>query len=374
MRSGVSRRWILGLGHLDQQRLAEGAALEEVHVLLDWHQMVGRHGADQLAGLGPQMLGEALADIRVAQIAEAASVRLGRELVEVAGRVLLLQELAQDVGVVSGGDGLDLVAQHLAIGRAGRGRLRDVLQHPAPLGDADGGVCLGAGMIGHHVADHAAQLPAGVDVVAHVGHAVVGEALAADAQDRRARGFRHPAVDAVTDDVVETLAFEVKRGEVGLVDADVLELQRGDACLAVADMTLGQVDAVEAGAGETQGQRDDIAARGASQLQHARLRDGRGADAEQGGERRQSRRRRLGEGLGGVGDDIVVAGGGRGARCGSGIGHGSLAPPMSCGPICRRCRTFARRWPTAACWAGVDGRRGGRGRNYRLTSLLETRI
>ena len=164
-------------------------------------------------------------------------------------------------------------------------------------------------MVDHHIADHAAQVPAGEDIVADVGDTVVGQVLGRDAQDGVAHVGRDPAVDPVADDVVEALDPEVEGGDVALLDAHVTEIQGGDAGLTIAHVAVGEVDTAEAAAGEPQRQRDEVAARGAAELQHAALRHGRCAEPEQGGERGQARRLRLRERLGDVRDEIVVAAG-----------------------------------------------------------------
>ena len=62
----------------------------------------------------------------------------------------------------------------------------------------------------------------------------------------------------MTDHVVEPLSGRVERGQVALLEADVLKRQFGNPLAAVVDVSLGQIDAAEARSREPRRQRDDV--------------------------------------------------------------------------------------------------------------------
>ena len=58
-------------------------------------------------------------------------------------------------------------------------------------------------VVAKHLTDHPAQVPSGVGIVAHIGHAVRLQILGENVEDFILNGRRHPRVDAVTDNVIE---------------------------------------------------------------------------------------------------------------------------------------------------------------------------
>ena len=78
------------------------------------------------------------------------------------------------------------------------------------------------------------------------------------------------------DDVVEWAQAGVQVEDVALPQFQVSQAQGLDQVLAHGDLARREVDAQTPGAGQTQGQGDEIAAPGAANLQHPRGRGGRG--------------------------------------------------------------------------------------------------
>ena len=158
------------------------------------------------------------------------------------------------------------------------------------------------------IAHRLVEPPAGQDVVTDVDHPVGRQVFPADPQHRFAHGFGHPAVDAVADDVVEFAEFRADVGDAHAVDLDVVEAEPFDPGLAVGDLALADVDADELRLREEGGMGNEVAARGAAELEHPRGLDRRRFEPEQLRERGQPRGVRLGERVGAVGQIVVLRG------------------------------------------------------------------
>ena len=169
-------------------------------------------------------------------------------------------------------------------------------------------------MIDHHVADHAAHVPARKRVVADVRNAVRREVVPADREDVLPHRRRHPRIDAVADDVVERAPRRVDVGDVELAQLDVGEAAALVTCpLALLDLARRQIDADEARIRQLHRHRDQVVAAGAAQFQHAAGVDVGRLQAEEPGERREAIRMRLRKRLVDVGHFVVAGGSGRGS-------------------------------------------------------------
>ena len=141
-------------------------------------------------------------------------------------------------------------------------------RHPTRLGDAHPGIALGASVV-DHVANHAAQLSPRIHVVAHIRDPAFREVMRAYPQNGVPHRRGHPTINPVTDDIVEALAAD-SNAAMSPLDANVPKAD-SHAGLAVAHMALGQVDAAKLAAGKAHRQRNDVAARGAAEFEHAAL-------------------------------------------------------------------------------------------------------
>ena len=149
----------------------------------------------------------------------------------------------------------------------------------------------------HRIAHDLACLPAGIDVVADVGDAVGREVLAADAQDRVLNRRRHPAVDAVADDVVELAERSVDLRQVDRAQLDVARGPPPARPAALPHLHRRQVDAHRMRLRMARREGNQVAAGGASQFEHAGPRGLGRIQAEQEGDGLQVLGRGLGEGM-----------------------------------------------------------------------------
>src|SRR5207249_8317630 len=127
--------------------------------------------------------------------------------------------------------------------------------------------------VAHHVANHAPHPPAGISVVADVGHAVGGQVLPADAKQVVLDRVGYPGIDSVGNDVIEDAEILVDVENVFVLQAHVVELQRLDRAPAQADLDRGEIDADKLAAGQLLGHGNQIAAGAAAQFQHAAILD-----------------------------------------------------------------------------------------------------
>ena len=195
--------------------------------------------------------------------------RLRIEVREGQRRVVVLEQLVRQVGVGHWQHPLRIFAPDRAVGRAGiRGLAHggDQLPHRRyPLGmglDA-------AGMQQHRVADGLPQPPAGQDVEAHRDDAARCQPLLADRHQRVAQRLGDPAEHAVAEDVVEAGVARAEIGEAPRCERDVAQAEPGDARLALRHLHRRHVDADEPRVRQGGRQRDQMAGRGAADLQRA---------------------------------------------------------------------------------------------------------
>src|SRR5262245_2670616 len=152
-------------------------------------------------------------------------------------------------------------------------------------------------------------MPAGINDVADVGHAVFAKLSLAKLQNLLLDFTADPGVHAVTQDVIE-LAIRVVEVCNALVDElQVLETQLAGSNLSDGDLALRIVDADEPGVRKAIGQWDQLLARRATQFQHPRAIDRHGVQTEQQAQSGQPVRIRLRKRLTWVWQ-LVVAGAG----------------------------------------------------------------
>jgi hypothetical protein len=114
----------------------------------------------------------------------------------------------------------------------------------------------------------------------------------------------------VYQDVVELAQLRAEVEDARLAQIDVRQPQLAHDGLPVGDLSAGQIDADKPAVRRAQRHRDQVAAAGGAELQHAATVRMRGVEPEQPGDRRQAVGMRLRERVDGVGDGLV-----RGARC-----------------------------------------------------------
>ena len=165
------------------------------------------------------------------------------------------------------------------------------IEHAAPMRETRMGIVLRMRAQQHRIAHDLVRFPARIGLVANVGDAVSRQVLAADVQDRLLHRLRHPTVDAMTQDVVELAERLCHRHQILLEQFDVAQLQTLDTSAAVLNLRAGKIDSDRACLRIAHRERNEIAARRASQFKHARRAHvGRGK-AERVGDCRQMFRR-----------------------------------------------------------------------------------
>jgi hypothetical protein len=165
-------------------------------------------------------------------------------------------------------------------------------------------------------------MPARVGVVAHVGHAVRGQVLAADGEDLLLHGPGDPGEDAVADDVVELAQPGVDVEEAPRLQIQVLQAELCHEVASGLDLPRGEVDPHEAAFRHLDRHGYEVAAIRATQLQHpAAVRRSRlqAVEDRQGGEvvrmRPVLRSAGIGDAVIGLADGVFVL-----ARLGDGFG------------------------------------------------------
>ena len=155
------------------------------------------------------------------QIAETMRAGTSHHFIEVARRVERLEFVVQQIGVRETFVARLELGQHPGQHAVGGGHLLQEVDHAARLEHL--GVGGGAGAAGqqHGVTHRLLGLPARIDVVAQVGHALGSHHPAERRQDRVLHVRGHPAVHAVSDDEVEL----PKRGQVHPRDVAGQQLQ-----------------------------------------------------------------------------------------------------------------------------------------------------
>ena len=301
------RQHAIGALLVRQQALAEITADCEVQVLLahDLGLSERREAEIELDILSIRGTQLALR-LRIAQVGQALLRGHFGEFDEIAGGVDMLQILVKDVVVrlflerlhhFPNGGGQEIVV---------RQAVAQQHQHGPGTGQALVVVLRAVAVHQHGVAHHVAGLPAGIGVVTDVGHAQRREVFAADAQDGLLDFGRHPAEDAVHDDVVELAEFggdprQVQRMQLQVGDAEIAQ-----DLLALPDLYRRKIHADHLRLRIGQGERQQVAARSATQFQHACLRQWHGLHAIQVSRRAQVARRAVAEGFGSIGFVVVV--------------------------------------------------------------------
>ena len=105
------------------------------------------------------------------------------------------------------------------------------------------------GVIDHHIADHALEVPAGEAVVADVGHALRRQVPGGDLEDLLLHLDGHPGEDPVADQVIEPAEVVLHVHDAHLPQLDIGQPQRPDGLLPLGDLAGGQIDPHEPGAG-----------------------------------------------------------------------------------------------------------------------------
>ena len=289
-----------------QQGSSEAAVAEEIQVLLDGQDVAAGDPVQRVHHLGAQVMGDHLLQLRLAEVGQLVLTRLGDEILEIAGLVVLLQVLVQEVVIRHHLQQVGLGLKDLAEGAVLLGDLGDEVDDGPRLLHPFGRRGTGAGMEVHRVTDDLAHLPAGVAVVTDVGHPVLGQRLAADPQDGVPDRFRHPAIDTMAQHIIKLAILRGLVGsQIGLPQFDVLQAQGLDLGHPLLHLHLGKVQAQDFHAGVTDRKRDQIATRGAAQLQNPGDARGSGIHAEQATDERQTLRMSLNEGSGNVRDIVI---------------------------------------------------------------------
>lgn len=290
-----------------QQRLPERAIAQEVEQLFQPDLVALALGEQQLRLLGAVVVGEHTADMGLAQIVQALLARARQEVAEIARRVAQLQVLVGEVVVAAVADRVDVVAHDLRQHAVLRRHVVQEIDHAAGVGQPLPGIGAAVRAQQHRIAHDFLGLPARIGVVADVGDAVRGQALACNPQDRFLHLRRYPAVDTVADDVVELAQARPEIGNARLDEAQVLQSHGGDGALSCLHLHWRQVDAGHFGMRVTRRERDHVATGGAAQLEHAGALRGGSIQAEQMRDGAQVLRGRYRERRGNVGKLVVGA-------------------------------------------------------------------
>ena len=297
-------------GPTADERLPKVAAPHVVHVLFHLQDVVRPEFVQRLGSLGCEVGRNHRREFGFAQILQAVHGEHSRELVEVNRPIVFLQVLVVQVRRIRTRDDFELVSQQPLV--------RSVLKLAGVGDELD--ECLGLyesraqivelhAVVAHHVANDAANVPSGVRVVAHVGHAVRSQVLPADFEDPFLHRLRHPREHAVTNDVIELAEVRAEGQNVAVLQLDVFESERFDGGPAVGDLNRGGVDAEEPGLRVVVGERDEVAAGAAAEFEYAGRLDRGRLEAEDARDACQSLRTRLRERHAAVRDCVVRSGG-----------------------------------------------------------------
>ena len=221
---------------MDQEALAEGSAGDEIEILLGGDQVVARPFADAPRGVRGMVVQDHGRQFGVAQVGQPAPPGPAQERLQRAGFVELFQELVRHVVVGHAVEAPGGFRDGLLVCAVGGDRVLQAGQEFPDLRDAPAGVLPVGDLQEEHVPQGLHHAPAWQHVVADVGDTGRGQVLAADAQDVLPHRLRHPAVDAVADDVVERPQVLADSGQALAVDLDVPESQALDARAARRDL------------------------------------------------------------------------------------------------------------------------------------------
>ena len=307
-----------------EQALAEPAPGKNVDMLLERDLMVASQSAQQRRGGGVHVFRQHGEEIRFAKISEAELLGGAHEFGEAARLVAVLQEFVAYVGIACFLELRRLSAENAAPRALRRGVLLQEGEQLARLRDPRPQRPLGRDVQRQRVAERLPQSPSRQHIVADVSDAGRGEIVARDAQNRLAHRRRHPAVDAVANDVVEGSVLRAQLRQALAAKTDVGKLQRRDSPQAIVDLALREIDPEKTGAREARSERDQIAAGGAAELEHPRGANGRRLESKEARRRGEPSGMRLRERMRFVGE-VVVGGGVAGDRAlhrgGEQLGH-----------------------------------------------------
>ena len=120
-----------------------------------------------------------------------------------------------------------------------------------------------------HLAHRENVVPARQCVVTHVGDAICREVALARRQQPVAHRAGNPRIDAVRNDVVELAKFRIEIDQVHMPELQVVQIQRRCELAGAVDLPLGEIDTHKAAARQGVGHGYEVAAPGATYLQHA---------------------------------------------------------------------------------------------------------
>ncbi len=288
---------------MHEQRLAEHPLLEEVQVLLA-PQRVGDRQERLLELLG-QRAELRLGELRLGEVLQAMSARLGDELVEVQRVVDLGERVVEEQAVDVLCELARLGSEHLGELAVGLTRCAEQRQeaarrrHPL-LGPHDR-----LDVVAEHLAQRLARMAAGHRVVADVGDAVLRERRGAEREQAGADVLGHPGEDAVRDDVIDAAGRRLVVRQRDLLEGDVRQPEACGRRLRTRDRAARRVDADERRARQRDRHRQQVAARAAAELEHAARRGCGCRDAEEPRQRREPVGMGLDEGAGRIEDRVV---------------------------------------------------------------------
>src|SRR5436190_2739818 len=111
-------------------------------------------------------------------------------------------------------------------------------------------------MIEHHIAQHAADAPSRVGVIADVSHPLFAQALTADGKNLHLNFGGYPRINAVGDDVIERTEDLVNVADIEVAQFDICETKSGDKFATGLDLSRREVHADEAAFRQGTGHRD----------------------------------------------------------------------------------------------------------------------
>jgi len=231
------------------------------------------------------------------------------ELVQIEGGIVLLQMVVEQEPVGELQHPVDLVAEHLPIGRRllAPGPAQGIEQ-PARLVRRLQRIADVAAMVQDDLAQAVPRAPPRQSVVADDGDAPGRQTFAADGQGLLLHRRGHPGEDAMSDDVVEFSEARIHIHDGDAAQLDVLQPELGDVLPPHLDLARREIDAEEVAAGMIDRHGDEIAARGAAELQHAAAVKGGRRQGEEAGDRPEMADMAAGKGIAFIRHQIIGIG------------------------------------------------------------------
>ena len=245
-----------------------------------------RHGADEIGR-----------DVAVAEIGEPVPVERFAKVQEGERFVDVFVEFVRHVGVAAAEHLSGFVAPDAAVGISAVALSRQRLDQRAAVKRLTVAFFAESRVQQQAVAGDLDEPPAGQDIEADHRDAVRRETFRHDAHERLAQRLGDPAQEAVTNDVVEGAVLSPDLVQAAGVERDIGEPGPGDPVAPRGDLQRRDVDAEKARLGPGGGERNEVAAGGAADLEHARRRDVRRLDAgpERGGRHPRRLEARVGQ-------------------------------------------------------------------------------